>query len=76
MENKVDFNYDMTKIIRMRCKKEVKLKDEPLDAPVMAEIFSLSNKKIEAFKTELFMPITDYSYFQQEKKRMREVDPN
>lgn len=63
MEDEVDFGVEMELTIQRRCDKEKKSRDESLKTDVLTDYFLVSEKDIENFEEDLFMPIVDNSYF-------------
>lgn len=68
MQKYTNLNPDSISAIQKKCTDE-KLKFGPLDQAVILEYFSFSSEDIENFHTDLFLPIADYSFFEDDDEK-------
>ncbi len=63
MENEVDFQIDILLLMKKTCDEEKKQRTEILDEKVIQDYFQVSTQDLIDFENDLFLPITEYSFF-------------
>ena len=71
MENKVNYKIDILDLMKKNCKAEARKRVEKLDEKVISNYFEISNKDMIDFEKDLFLPITEYAFFEKKKKNKK-----
>ena len=67
LDDRVDFERDMKNQLKRDCLEEQKEKVDEYDHKMIKEYFDITEQDIENFTKDLYMPVTDYSFFKAKK---------
>ena len=74
-ENDLVIDFSMENLIQEQCK-EKEAKEEKLKPSTIKSYFQVNTKDIDDFQNDLFLPLTDYSFFKSLEKSDKDSQPN